>query len=61
MILEICSYDEDISRIINTRDFQSPIDYLFFLFALLQQQKLINKVNGENIRIDEGAHAGAKW
>jgi hypothetical protein len=41
MILKIYSYDEDISRIINTRDFQSPIDYLFFLFALLlQQQKL---------------------
>jgi len=47
MVLEICSYDEDISHIINTQDFQAPIDYLFFLFALLQQQKLINKINGD--------------
>ncbi len=45
MILEICSHDECICDIINTQDFQSPIDYLFFLFAIIQQQKLINKLN----------------
>jgi uncharacterized protein YktA (UPF0223 family) len=47
MILEICSYNEDTIKVINTQDSQSPIDYLFFLVALIQQQKLINKVNGE--------------
>ena len=48
MVLEVCGYDEDISRIINIQDFQAPIDYLSFLFALLlQQQKLIDKVNGD--------------
>ena len=45
MILEICSHDERVCDIINTRDFQSPIDYLFFLSAIIQQQKLINKLN----------------
>jgi hypothetical protein len=47
MVLEICGYDERVCNIINTQDFQSPIDYCFFLFALLQEQKLINKVNGD--------------
>ena len=45
MILEICRYDECICDIINTQDFQSPIDFHFFLFAIIQQQKLINKLN----------------
>jgi hypothetical protein len=45
MILGICSHDECVCDIINTQDFQSPIDYLFFLFAIIQQQKLINKLN----------------
>ena len=47
MILDICSYNEDVSKVINTQDFQSPIDYLFFLLALLQQQKRINRLNIE--------------
>ena len=45
MILEICSHDECVCTIINTCDSQSPIDYLFFLFAIIQQQKLIDKLN----------------
>jgi hypothetical protein len=45
MMLEICRYDEYVSNIINIQDSQSIIDYLFFLFAILQQQKLINKLN----------------
>jgi hypothetical protein len=45
MILEICSHDECVCDIINTQDFQSPIDYYFFLFAIIQQQKLIDKLN----------------
>ena len=45
MILGICSHDECVCDIINTQDFQSPIDYYFFLFAIIQQQKLINKLN----------------
>jgi hypothetical protein len=46
MIPEICSYDECTSNVINIHDSQSPIEYLFFLLALLLQQNLINKVNG---------------
>jgi hypothetical protein len=51
MILEICSHDECVSNIINTQDFQSPIDYLFFLFAIIQQQKLIDRLNKERENI----------
>ena len=36
MILEICSHDECVCDIINTCDSQSPIDYYFFLFAIIQ-------------------------
>ena len=35
MMIEIGSYNEDVSKVIDTQDFQSPIDYLFFLLALL--------------------------
>ena len=35
MVLEVCSYDEDVSHIINTQDFQSPIDFLFFLLTII--------------------------
>jgi hypothetical protein len=45
MILEICSYNEDISRIINTQDLQSPIGFHFFLLAMLLQQKRIDMLN----------------
>jgi hypothetical protein len=54
MILEICSHGECVCDIINAQDFQSPIDYLFFLFAIIQQQqKLFNRLNKghENIGI----------
>jgi hypothetical protein len=53
MILGICSHDECDFNTINIHDSQSPIDYLFFLFAMLQQQKLIDKLNKklENIEI----------
>ena len=47
MMLDICSYNEEVSKVIGTQDFQSPIDYLFFLLALLQQQKRINRLNIE--------------
>jgi hypothetical protein len=45
MILEICRCDECVCNIINIKDFQFPIDYLFFLFAIIQQQKLIDRLN----------------
>ena len=45
MILEICSHDKYVCNIINTQDFQSPIDFHFFLFVIIQQQKLIDKLN----------------
>ena len=52
MILEICSHDECVCNKINTQDFQSPIDYLFFLFAVIQQQKLIDKFNKKSQNIE---------
>jgi hypothetical protein len=45
MILEISRYDERVCNKINIHDSQSPFDYLFLLFAIIQQQKLINKLN----------------
>ena len=47
MILEICNYDENISKIINIEDCQASIDYCFFLLAIIQQQKRINKLNAD--------------
>jgi hypothetical protein len=32
MILDLCSYNEDVIKVINRQDFQSPIDYLFFCY-----------------------------
>jgi len=48
MIIEICSYNEDISKTINIEGDQSPIDYYFFLLAIMLQQKLINKADTEH-------------
>jgi hypothetical protein len=45
MILEICNYNENCNMVTNSEDSKYPIDYLFFLTAIIQQQKLINKIN----------------
>ena len=45
MVLEVYSYDECAINIINIQDSQSPIDYFFFLFGMLLQQKRINRLN----------------
>src|SRR4051794_27425750 len=45
MVLEVCSYDECAINIINTQDFQSPIDFLFFLLVIILQQKRIYRLN----------------
>ena len=45
MIIDLCRYNEGICDIINFHDFQSPIDYLFFLFAMILQQKRIDRLN----------------
>jgi|tagenome__1003787_1003787.scaffolds.fasta_scaffold20927061_3 hypothetical protein len=45
MIIEICSYDEDVSKAINIEDCQSSIDHYFFLLSIVQQQKLIDRLN----------------
>jgi hypothetical protein len=44
MILETCNYDEYSNMIINSEDSKSPIDYFFLITAIIQQQKLINKI-----------------
>ena len=44
MILEICSYSESCSKIINDIDSESCITYLFFISLLMRQQKLISNM-----------------
>jgi hypothetical protein len=55
MILETCSYDEYSNMIINSEDSKSPIDYFFLLTAIIQQQKLINKIK-KNFGIEVSAN-----
>jgi hypothetical protein len=52
MILEICSYGEDICKTINIEDYQSPIDHYFFLLVIIQQQKLLEGLNAGNVKKD---------
>ena len=44
MILEICSYSESCSKIINDIDSESCMTYLFLISLLIRQQKLINNM-----------------
>ena len=48
MILDLCSYNENVSKAINRQDFQSPIDYLFFLLSILLEQKRMDVLKGKN-------------
>jgi hypothetical protein len=48
MIFEIYNYDENYNKMINIQDSKLFIDYFFFLAELIQQQKLINKLNGNS-------------
>jgi hypothetical protein len=50
MVLEICSYDEFTSNIINIQDSQSNIGSLFFLLAMMLQQKRIGRSNTDKIK-----------
>jgi hypothetical protein len=52
MILEVCSYGEDICKTINIEDYQSPIDHYFFLLVIIQQQKLLERLNAGNVKKD---------
>ena len=45
MILNICSYNECITNVINIHDSQSDIDCMFFLLAMILQQKRIDRLN----------------
>ncbi len=45
MILEVCGYNEYTSNIINIKDSQSNIDFLFLLLAMIIQQNRINILN----------------
>jgi hypothetical protein len=48
MIFEICNYDEDYNKMIDIHDSKLFIDYFFFFASIMQQQKLINKLNGNS-------------
>jgi hypothetical protein len=45
IILETCNYNENCNMVINEGDSKYPIDYLFFLTAIIQPQKLIHKIS----------------
>ena len=45
MIMEICSYNECITNIINFHDSQVNIDCMFFLLAMMLQQKRMDRLN----------------
>jgi hypothetical protein len=45
MMLETCRYSECCSMVTNSEDSESPVDYFFFLTAIMQQQKLIDKIS----------------
>jgi len=54
MVLEVCSYDEYVNNVINNHDSQSNIDFLFFLLAMIKQQKRIDMLNvGETKKTKE--------
>jgi hypothetical protein len=40
MILDICSYNENVSNVINAQDSQLPIDYFFFPYTLLLAESI---------------------
>jgi hypothetical protein len=44
MILETCNHNECCNMVTNSWDSDQPIDYLFFLKAIMQQQKLNDKM-----------------
>jgi len=54
MVLEVCSYDEYVNNVINNHDSRSNIDFLFFLLAMIKQQKRIDMLNvGETKKTKE--------
>jgi hypothetical protein len=46
MVLEVCSYNGHAINIINIQDSQASIDFLFFLLAMILQQKRNERLNG---------------
>jgi hypothetical protein len=52
MVLDICSYNEYVNNVINNQDSQSNIDCLFYLLAILIQQKRIDKLNASGKKKD---------
>jgi hypothetical protein len=45
MILDICSYNECITNVINIHDSQLNIDCMFFLLSMMLQQKRIDRLD----------------
>jgi hypothetical protein len=50
MVLEVCSYDECTINMINIKDLQSSIDFLFFMLSMLVQQKRIEMLNASETK-----------
>ena len=52
MILEVCKYDEDVCRMINTQDSESYTDLMFFMLAMMMQQKRLVRPNTSHRKRD---------
>jgi hypothetical protein len=50
MVLEVCIYDEQASKITNIEDSQSSIDFFFFILAMILQQKRIDRLDADGIK-----------
>lgn len=59
MILDVCcSNNESCNQTINEKDSESCITYLFFMSLLIQQQKMINKIDRDGNNADYGKKLG---
>ena len=45
LILEVCTYNEDISSMINTQNSESYTDLMFFFLVMMLQQKRLDSSN----------------
>jgi hypothetical protein len=52
MILEVCSYNEGVSNIINVENSESYSDLMVFMLTMMMQQKIIDELNATGKKKD---------